>query len=64
VPGGLRAEMRRGLRTLWTRIIHSGAGLRVNEPSATNVFERFMSEFEARIRIQKHQPKERIARHR
>jgi hypothetical protein len=63
VPGALRAEMRRGLRALWTRIIHSGASLRVNEPSRTDGFERFMSEFEAHNRIQQHPPKERIARH-
>jgi hypothetical protein len=63
VPGGWRAEMRRGLRVLWTRIIHPGASVRVSEPSRTDGFERFMSEYEARSRIQQHPPREPIARH-
>jgi len=64
VFGRLRAEIRRRLLGFWTRIDHSGARLGAGEPSGTNGFERFMSEFEARGRIQQYPPKERNARRR
>ena len=52
--GRLRLDIGRCLRVLWIRIIHSGARLSAGEPSGIDGFERFMSEFEARGRIQQH----------
>jgi hypothetical protein len=46
----LRAEVGRWLPERWTRSVQSG--LRASESSGMSGFERFMSEFEARNRLQ------------